>query len=95
MGHAAEPLGMSPLAIAPERLALLAATQATAASAVLLNFATDKGALELLAEETVELLADALKMALELTRELGEPDPDGDRGQLLAACVKFLDGWVG
>jgi hypothetical protein len=86
---------MSAIAIPTPRLGLLAAQQATAASAELLRFAADQNTIELLGQETVELLADALKLALELTRELGEPDPDGDRGQLLAACVKFLDGWVG
>lgn len=52
--------------------------------------------------EVVEKLADALKMALEVEHaelcdgdDLGHPDDAEQRGQLLAACVRFLDGWMG
>ena len=42
--------------------------------------------------EPIEKLADALKMTLEAMGQAGAAD---EHGQLLAACVKFLDGWAG
>lgn len=51
--------------------------------------------------EVVELLADALKMALEVENaeliegdDLGHPDDAEQRNQLLAALTRFLDGWA-
>jgi hypothetical protein len=79
-----------------QRTATLAAHQANAGVDALLTFALDGPELNgALREEAAELLTDALKLALELERDLGVQDPDGERGQLLAACVKFLDGWAG
>lgn len=49
--------------------------------------------------EVVELLADALKLTLELeSAELGNafvhPDDSECRNQLLGAVTRFLEGWV-
>jgi hypothetical protein len=83
-------------------LALSAAVQASAATAEPIRFAKEGpnwpapfGDVEL-----VELLADALKMALEVEfAETGDDRGDRDeaqmRNQLLGACVRFLDGWAG
>lgn len=49
--------------------------------------------------EVVELLADALKMVLEVENaelgdDLGHPDDAEQRNQLLAAVSRFLEGWA-
>lgn len=44
-------------------------------------------------DEPIEKLADALKMTIELAALCGDTDPDRD--ELLAALVRFLEGWAG
>jgi hypothetical protein len=79
-----------------QRMATIAAHQATCGAEALLSFAVDgpelNGGLQ---DDAIEKIADALKITLELQQDLGIPDPDGDRGQLLGACAKFLEGWAG
>ncbi len=72
--------------------ALVAASQASEAIAALLRFAREGadhpapfGQIEV-----AELLADALKMTLEL-----HPELDSEQGQMLAALTCFLEGWAG
>jgi hypothetical protein len=73
------------------RLALLAAGQAGSTIDELAAFAVgDDDAL--FATEVPERLADALKMAIEAIAE--DRALTEDQGQMLAACVKFLDGWA-
>jgi hypothetical protein len=43
-------------------------------------------------DDTIELLADAVKLAIEAEHPDGAP---GEVGQLHAALVKFLEGWAG
>lgn len=69
-------------------LVRIAAGQASEGLVQLMR-ATDDGVFE---EETIELLADALKLALEAEAAIG---PVGShKGQLHAAVSKFLEGWA-
>ncbi|QAY77896.1 hypothetical protein [Sphingosinicella sp. BN140058] len=53
--------------------------------------------------EPIEKLADALKIALEVERAIGDTSKPGnqltgldeEQGQLYAALCRYLDGWVG
>lgn len=76
-------------------LALAAASQAAEAIAELLRFAREGEWLNLSFHpdvEPLEKLCDAAKLVAELMED--EPDPDGDRNQLLGALEKFLSGWA-
>lgn len=44
--------------------------------------------------ELIELLADATKISLELL-DAEAAGLDEQQGQLLGACVRFLEGWAG
>ena len=80
---------------AAQRLCLAAAGQASEATARLIELgrhgidADDIGR-----DETVEKLADALKMTIEASNDVGDPY-DSERNQLHGAIVKFLEGWAG
>jgi hypothetical protein len=86
--------------VTPQSLALAAASQATEAAAELIRFVREEGTedqrpapFEPGDVEVAEKLADALKMTLEAMAEaMAFTD---EHGQLLAACDRFLDGWVG
>lgn len=85
-----------------QMVAVSAAGQATEAVAELLRFVRE-GAQHRRPPfgdvEVVELLADALKLALEVEgAEIGNalvhPDDTECRNQLLGAVTRFLEGWV-
>ena len=84
---------------APEQrnraLALAAANQCAEALPVLLAFATagESHPGPFGHEEPIELLADALKISIEVAAQCG--DTDSDRDELLCALVRFLEGWAG
>lgn len=44
-------------------------------------------------ENTVELLLDAAKLAIELERDAGA-EPDDERNQVYGAVCRFLEGWA-
>lgn len=76
-------------------LALAAASQCGEALSVLISFSREGEShpSPFGHEEPIEKLADALKMSIELAALCGETD--SDRDQLLAALVRFLEGWAG
>jgi len=77
------------------RLSQVAASQAANATAELMQ-ASLEGPLHhatLWNDEPIEKLADATKLAIEASMAAGEP-LDEMRGQLLAALVRFLEGWA-
>lgn len=77
--------------------ALAAASQAAAAVPALLEYAANGASHPgpFGSEEVVELLADALKMTLEVECAENGDCIDSDRNQLLGACTRYLEGWVG
>jgi len=80
----------------PQKTALAAATQAADATAELLVYARE-GALAAhgnFVNEPIEKLADACKLVLEVEAATGHK-LDDERGQLYAALVRYLDGWMG
>ena len=83
----------------PRSFATAAAHAATIASAELLRFARDGEASEnfALEPETVELLCDALKLAIEIdiagVRKTHPPSADLLE-TLHTACAAFLEGWA-
>jgi hypothetical protein len=77
-------------------LAIAAAHQAAFGTAELLsavgNLSPEDTRANLATSEALELLADALKMAI----EAADPEfADEDRRQLHGALVRFLQGWAG
>jgi len=76
-------------------LALAAASQCAEALPILVSFSREgeshPGPFG--HDEPIEKLADALKMTIELAALCGDTDPDRD--ELLAALVRFLEGWAG
>lgn len=89
-----------PISARLARLAVAAAAAGTTASAELLRYSREGDATVSFALEpdTIEQLADALKMAIEI--ELPAIERQGDRegaemlGQLAGACVRFIEGWA-
>ena len=80
--------------LTPPSLALAAASQATEATAELIRFVHEGPQLRAaFADDTIEKLADALKLALEVEHQAGASD--SERDQLHAAVCCYLDGWVG
>lgn len=77
------------------RLAQVAASQALNGAAELLQSSLDGPTHYQTAwdDEPIELLADATKLAIQASIEAGEPS-DGMRDQLLAALVRYLEGWA-
>lgn len=75
----------------PRELALASVSQAVAALVALTNLAADGERDD--SQITVELLADALMLAIE-AGAASEADAE-DVNQLHGALVKFLEGWVG
>ncbi len=73
-------------------MAAIAAQQAIEASAELLRFAREGEALGgLFMSEATEQLADAARMAAMIEQD---GNSDEERGQMIAALEKFLEGWA-
>ncbi|MFY0735651.1 hypothetical protein J3367_15990 [Aurantimonas sp. NFXS3] len=68
---------------------IAAAHQANVATDALIRAVGEGGDLD---EETLEKLADAAKILIEVELMVG--DPSGETGHLHAALCKFLDGWA-
>jgi hypothetical protein len=87
----------TPELLALRELAIAGADQASIGASGLLTYVKegDCSLQSAFPEETIEKLADALKIALEIDLHLYGDDPDGMKGQLLAAHVRFLEGWAG
>lgn len=84
--------------------AIVAAHQAVDAAAELLRFAREGAACNwpFGDAEPLEKLAEALKIALEIELEHIECQTHPDfadekqmKGQMLAACTRFIEGWAG
>lgn len=76
-------------------LAVTAAHQAVEAATELLRYAREGAWLDSEFHpdvEPLEKLCDAAKLTAEILSD--EPDPDGDRNQVLGALEKFLSGWA-
>jgi hypothetical protein len=95
---------MSDHAFTPEEAAIVAASQATEATAELLRYAREGAATNRAAftEEVVGKLAEALKLAIEIDADAVLPGPnstlDPDEQALFVnlrgAAEAFIDGWV-
>lgn len=73
-------------------MAAIAAQQAIEAGAELLRFAREGEALgATFMSEATEQLSDATRMAAMIEQA---DDPDEERGQMIAALDKFLEGWA-
>lgn len=85
-----------------QKLALVAASQSSAALAELTRFASEGPQLVFPFGdvEVIELLADGLKLAIEAQvlalgpAGSGDPESDEMRDQLLGAVSRFLEGWA-
>jgi hypothetical protein len=86
----------SPALLALRELAIAGADQASIGASGLLTYVKegDCSLQSAFPEDTIEKLADALKIALEIDLQL-YTDQEGEKGQMLAACVRFLEGWAG
>lgn len=91
-------MGMKPaFADTPQirALTLAAAAQATEGAAEMLRFTREGPNWPAVFDnEAIEKLADATKLAIEASIDAGE-QLDEERGQLLGALARYLEGWAG